>query len=76
MLRTMDPLHALAMDTELTTLDIVPVASDIADAGTALAGLILVYLGAVAVRYETLFPKTNPPREIFIVDTRGEPSAA
>ena len=34
----------------------VSVAGDIADAGTALAGLILVYLGAVAVRYETLDP--------------------
>jgi uncharacterized membrane protein len=42
---------------ELATLDIVSVASDIANAGTALAGLILVYLGAVAVRYETLDPK-------------------
>jgi quinol-cytochrome oxidoreductase complex cytochrome b subunit len=41
----------------LATLDIVSVASDIAAAGTALAGLILVYLGAVAVRYETLDPK-------------------
>jgi quinol-cytochrome oxidoreductase complex cytochrome b subunit len=40
----------------LATFDIVSVASDIADAGTALAGLILVYLGAVAVRYETLDP--------------------
>jgi len=35
----------------------VSVASDIAAAGTALAGLILVYLGAVSVRYETLDPK-------------------
>jgi uncharacterized membrane protein len=43
----------------LATLDIVSVASDIADAGTALAGLILVYLGAVAVRYETLDPKNQ-----------------
>jgi uncharacterized membrane protein len=41
----------------LATLDIVSVASDIAAAATALAGLILVYLGAVAVRYETLDPK-------------------
>jgi len=41
----------------LATVDILSVASDIADAGTALAGLILVYLGAVAVRYETLDPK-------------------
>ena len=38
-------------------LDPVSAAGDIADAGTALAGLILVYLGAVAVRYETLDPK-------------------
>ena len=41
----------------MATLDIVSNASDIAGAGTALAGLILVYLGAVAVRYETLDPK-------------------
>jgi uncharacterized membrane protein len=41
----------------LATLDIVSIAGDIADAGTALAGLILVYLGAVGVRYETLDPK-------------------
>jgi hypothetical protein len=34
----------------------VSVASDIAAAGTALAGLILVYLGAVAVRFETMDP--------------------
>jgi hypothetical protein len=60
----------------LATLDIVSVASDIAAAGTALAGLILVYLGAVAVRYETLDPKTNPPREMITVGMRGEPSAA
>ena len=39
---------------ELATLDIVSIASEIAEAGTALAGLILVYLGAVAGRYETL----------------------
>jgi uncharacterized membrane protein len=38
----------------LATLDIVSAAGDIADAGTALAGLILVYLGAAAVRYEAL----------------------
>jgi len=30
------------------------VAGDVAAAGTALAGLILVYLGAVGVRYESL----------------------
>ena len=41
----------------MATLDIVSIASDIAGAGTALAGLILVYLGAVAVRYETLDSK-------------------
>jgi hypothetical protein len=41
----------------LPALDIVSDASDIAAAATALAGLILVYLGAVAVRYETLDPK-------------------
>ena len=38
----------------MATWDVVSVASDIAGAGTPLAGLILVYLGAVAVRYETL----------------------
>ena len=35
------------------------IASDIAGAGTALAGLILVYLGAVAVRFETLDSKAQ-----------------
>ena len=35
------------------------VASDIAESGTALAGFILVYLGAVAVRYETLDSKAQ-----------------
>jgi len=43
----------------LAMLDLVSVASGIAAAGTALAGLILVYLGAVAVRYETLDPKNQ-----------------
>jgi hypothetical protein len=43
-----------AEETDLATWDVVSVASDIAGAGTPLAGLILVYLGAVAVRYETL----------------------
>ena len=43
----------------MATLDLVSVASDIAAAATALAGLILVYLGAVAVRYETLNPTDN-----------------
>lgn len=50
----------------MATLDIVSVASDIADAGTALAGLILVYLGAVAVRYETLDPKDqSSARDVY-----------
>jgi hypothetical protein len=43
----------------LATWDVVSVASDIAEAGTGLAGLILVYLGAVAVRYETLDSKAQ-----------------
>ena len=50
----------------MATLDIVSVASDIADAATALAGLILVYLGAVAVRYETLDPKDqSSARDVY-----------
>ena len=50
----------------MPTLDIVSVTSDVADAGTALAGLILVYLGAVAVRYETLDPKDqSAARDIY-----------
>ncbi len=50
----------------MATLDIVSVASEIADAGTALAGLILVYLGAVAVRYETLDPKDqSSARDVY-----------
>jgi hypothetical protein len=50
----------------LAALDIVSVASDIAAAGTALAGLILVYLGAVAVRYGTLDPKDqSSSREVY-----------
>jgi hypothetical protein len=44
---------------EAPAVDVVSVASDIAGAGTALAGLILVYLGAVAVRYETLDAKAQ-----------------
>ena len=48
---------AIVLGDGLATLDIVSVTSDIAAAGTALAGLILVYLGAAAVRYETLDPK-------------------
>jgi uncharacterized membrane protein len=47
-------------------LDIVSVASDVAAAGSALAGLILVYLGAVAVRYETLDPKDqSSARDVY-----------
>jgi uncharacterized membrane protein len=50
----------------MATLDLVSVASDIADAATALAGLILVYLGAVAVRYETLDPKDqSSARDVY-----------
>ena len=50
----------------MATFDIVSVASDIADAGTALAGLILVYLGAVAVRFETLDPKDqSSERDVY-----------
>ena len=42
------------------------VASDIVNAATALAGLILVYLGAVAVRYETLDPKEqSSARDVY-----------
>ena len=42
------------------------VAGDIADAGTALSGLILVYLGAVAVRYETLDPRDqSSARDVY-----------
>ena len=43
----------------MASWDVVSATSEIAEAGTALAGLILVYLGAVAVRYETLDPKTQ-----------------
>jgi hypothetical protein len=47
-------------------LDVVLIASDIAAAGTALAGLILVYLGAVAVRYEALDPKgQSSSRDVY-----------
>jgi hypothetical protein len=50
----------------LATWDVVSVASDIAQAGTALAGLILVYLGAVAVRYETLDSKAqSSARDVY-----------
>jgi uncharacterized membrane protein len=41
----------------LANWDLVSLASDIVGAATALAGLILVYLGAAAVRYESLDPK-------------------
>jgi uncharacterized membrane protein len=47
-------------------LDLVSVASDVAAAGSALAGLILVYLGAVAVRYETLDPQDqSSARDVY-----------
>jgi hypothetical protein len=50
----------------LATLDIVSVASDIAAAASALAGLLLVYLGAVAVRYEALDPKDqSSARDVY-----------
>ena len=50
----------------MATLDLVSVASDVAAAGSALAGLILVYLGAVAVRYETLDPKDqSSARDVY-----------
>jgi len=50
----------------LATLDLVSVTSDIVNAATALAGLILVYLGAVAVRYETLDPKDqSTARDVY-----------
>jgi hypothetical protein len=50
----------------LATLDIVSAASDTADAATALAGLIVVYLGALAVRYETLDPKDqSSARDVY-----------
>ena len=50
----------------MATLDIVSVSSDIAAAASALAGLILVYLGAVAVRYETLDPKhQSSARDVY-----------
>ena len=50
----------------MATLDIVSVASDIATAASALAGLILVYLGAVAIRFETLDPKDqSSARDIY-----------
>jgi uncharacterized membrane protein len=47
-------------------LDIVSLASDIAAAASALAGLLLVYLGAVAVRYETSDPKDqSSARDVY-----------
>ena len=62
----MDPLRRGSGGFGLATLDIVSVASDIVDAGTALAELILVYLGAVAVRYETLDPKDqSSARDVY-----------
>ena len=60
------PSQCQGLGDGLATLDIVSVASDIADAATALAGLILVYLGAVAVRYETLDPKDqSSARDVY-----------
>ena len=41
------------MPNNVASWNVVEAAGDIAAAGTALAGLILVYLGAVAVRYES-----------------------
>ena len=49
----------------MATWDVVSVASEIAETGTALAGLILVYLGAVAVRYETLDSKAQSSARDF-----------
>ena len=51
---------------EKAALNIVSVAGDVAGAATALAGLILVYLGAVAARYETLDPKDrSSARDVY-----------
>jgi hypothetical protein len=60
----------------LATLDIVSVAGDVADAGTALAGLILVYLEPRRFVTKHWIPKPKPPREMSTVDMRGEPFAA
>jgi hypothetical protein len=50
----------------LATWNVVSVATEIAEAGTGLAGLILVYLGAVAVRYETLdFKAQSSARDVY-----------
>ena len=49
----------------MATWDVVSVASEIAETGTALAGLILVYLGAVAVRHETLDSKAQSSARDF-----------
>jgi NADH:ubiquinone oxidoreductase subunit 3 (subunit A) len=40
-------------------LNVLSVTGEVADAGTALAGLILVYLGALAARYESLNTKSK-----------------
>jgi NADH:ubiquinone oxidoreductase subunit 6 (subunit J) len=50
----------------VASLDVVSVTGASAGAGTALAGLILVYLGAVAVRYETMDAKSqSDAREVY-----------
>ncbi len=43
----------------MACLHVLDRAGDVAAAGTALAGLILVYLGALAVRYESLNTKSK-----------------
>jgi hypothetical protein len=58
--------RAGAEETDLATWNVVSVATEIAEAGTGLAGLILVYLGAVAVRYETLdFKAQSSARDVY-----------
>ena len=47
------------MPNNVASWNVVEAAGDIAAAGTALAGLILVYLGAVAVRYESKDAKSR-----------------
>ena len=54
------------MPDNVASWNVVEAAGDIAAAGTALAGLILVYLGAVAVRYETLDSKAqSSARDVY-----------
>ena len=43
----------------------VSVAGDVAEAGTALSGLILVYLGAIAVRYEAIDTKSKADKRDY-----------